>query len=66
MVVLQSQMDDAAFAGSHRFEADFFARALHLACEASGEGFQSILAALSVVFDVKQDSLVMTEGFPGV
>ena len=53
MVVLQSQMDDAAFTGSHRFETDLFARAFHLACEASGEGFQGILAALSVVFDVK-------------
>ena len=32
VVVLQSQMDDAAFTGSHRFEADLFARAFHLAC----------------------------------
>ena len=53
VVVLQSQMDDAAFTGSHRFETDLFARAFHLACEASGEGFQGILAALSVVFNVK-------------
>ena len=62
-VILQCQMDNAAFAGCHGFQLHRFAGALYLGCQSSCQGFQGILAAFPVVFHVKKDEVVMVEGF---
>ena len=62
-VILQCQMDDAAFAGGHGFQFHRFTGAFHLACQSSGQGFQGVLAAFPVVFHVQKDEVVMVEGF---
>ncbi len=62
-IILQCEMDDSAFSCRHRFEFDGFAGSSCFACESVCEGFQGVLAAFSVVFHVKHDEVVVTEGF---